>query len=228
MKGSAVKNLRMFEKVVGENNLHKTRLVTSKWSLQDRATSELRESELRTKPTFWKPLLARGSEMHRFADTMESAVGILRPLGLSPPVVLQLTDETAVRKVPLERTQAGIVINTDLEQAEKRWNDEKAELKEQMADAEKRHDKELVELIAEERARVDSELRQIEEDRRILKEKYEPNQSGSVWRWIARGLAGGTAACATVVSGGLLGPAAVAWYGSVEAACQAQKLDERL
>ena len=51
MKGSAVKNLNMFRKVVGAENMPSCCLVTTKWSLQSEGMSMSREDEIRNNPS---------------------------------------------------------------------------------------------------------------------------------------------------------------------------------
>lgn len=46
MKGSAMKNLRIFKEILGSRNMSNCILVITKWSLQDPAVSEAREKEL--------------------------------------------------------------------------------------------------------------------------------------------------------------------------------------
>lgn len=69
----------MFAKVIGENNMSKCCLVTTKLSLQSEAVSESRETELKTKRLL-EASYGAWAGIARFADTMKSAIDIIRPL----------------------------------------------------------------------------------------------------------------------------------------------------
>lgn len=51
IKGPAVKNLNMFRKVVGAENMSSYYLVTTKWSLQSEGMSMSREDETKNNPS---------------------------------------------------------------------------------------------------------------------------------------------------------------------------------
>jgi energy-coupling factor transporter ATP-binding protein EcfA2 len=220
MKSGAMKNLLMFKKMVGAGNLHKCRLITTKWSLQDRAISEQRETELRTNPNFWKPLIERGAQIDRFGDSMDSAIAIIRPLLEGPGVVLQLTKETQVKGLKLEATDAGKEVNEDLQKAKEVHLQELADLEglHEVAMAEK--DKELAKHIKEQEAKVEAELKQLEEEKKVLREGLK--SSGGFWGWVVRGVALTVGIGATILTDGALAPAAVALLGHVEAVIQAR------
>lgn len=221
MKSGAMKNLLMFKKMVGTENLHKCRLITTKWSLQDSAISEQRETELRTNPNFWKPLLDRGAQMVRFGDSMDSAIDIIRPLLEGPGVVLQLTKETQIKGLKLEATDAGKEVNDDLQKVKEVHLQELADLEGLHAVAMAEKDQELVRQIREQEAKVAEELKQIEEERRVLREGQK--SSDGFWGWVARGVALSVGIGATILSEGALAGAAVALLANVEAAIQGRK-----
>src|SRR5579862_1311073 len=75
MKGSMLKNLKMFRKMVGESNMGCCMMVTTKWRLQDINVSIAREEELKRKS--WATLLASGARISRFEDSNESALDIV-------------------------------------------------------------------------------------------------------------------------------------------------------
>ncbi|KAH8682882.1 hypothetical protein BGZ60DRAFT_524228 [Tricladium varicosporioides] len=221
MKNGAMKNLVMFKKMVGPENLYKCRLITTKWSLQDRAVSEQREGELQNNPNFWKPLIDRGARMVRFGDSMDSAKEIIRPLLEGPGVVLQLTQETQIKGLKLEATDAGKEVNEDLQKAKDAHRQELADLAgmHEMAMVEK--DQELAMEIKKQEARIEEELRQLEEERKVLREGQK--STGGFWGWVARGVALSVGITAAILSEGALAGAAIALVGNVEAVIQRMK-----
>jgi len=223
MKGSGLKNLRLFEKIAGKRNLHKCRLVTTKWSLQSIEIGEGRELELKNNPKFWKQLLRGGARMVRFGDSMKSALDIINQVAQGSGVVLQLTDERQNKQIPLVKTEAGKEVDDSLERAHENHQNEVAELTEQYDDFIREKDLEMARITKEERDKYESKLEEIERDRRILREQTESQGSGRIRRWIFRGAAATAGAIMTVASGGLLAPAAMGLMGATEAVVQVQK-----
>jgi GTP-binding protein EngB required for normal cell division len=226
MKGSAMKNLRMFRKVIGENNMSKCVLVTTKWSKQEQSVSEGRERELMENKNFWKLLLQKGAGMKRFGDSMASAIEIIKPLAEGEAFLPQLTKETVVDKKSLVETAAGREVDDGLEAAQKIHKKEIVELADQHKQALRDKDKELAAEIKAEKRKYEQELQGMRQERELLRRERPQGKSHRLGRWLARGAAVVAGATATVLSAGALAPAAALLYGSVEAAAQVQKAME--
>jgi hypothetical protein len=215
MRGSGKKNLLMFKKLLGMKEMSHCRLVTSKWSLQPDGVSKAREQELCEKEEYWKPLLAAGAQTARFSDSMQSAIEIIQPLVRGPAFEPLLVEEIAKQGKTLPQTQAGQVVNDDVEEAHKAHKAEIAVLKAEEAKA----DAESKKLIRAVREELQAKVVQLENDKRLLAEAI-PKSSGRFGRWIARGTAVVVGGAMTFMSGGLLAPAAVLLYGATEAGAQ--------
>ena len=91
MSGSAVKDLNIFSKLVGDEALSEVVLVTSMWDLVDSSLAESREKELRER--FWKHLIANGSKVCRVDHRRLMALPVLDVLlrgAQAPGKVLQI------------------------------------------------------------------------------------------------------------------------------------------
>ncbi|KAG9311370.1 hypothetical protein JVU11DRAFT_8477 [Chiua virens] len=111
--GLSRKNLQMFEAICGEKCLLNVHIVTTNW---DRVTEEegnLREDEL--KKGAFQALLKGGAQMRHHANTVDSARRIISELIPLQDVTTQLQDQI-VRGTPLVETDAGRIINQDLEE----------------------------------------------------------------------------------------------------------------
>ena len=75
MKGTTLRNLKMFRRLCGEDALSKVILGTTNWGEIDEAVGTRREKELRE--NFWEDMISRGSEIRRFHKTQSSAQGFL-------------------------------------------------------------------------------------------------------------------------------------------------------
>ncbi|EPS45311.1 hypothetical protein H072_697 [Dactylellina haptotyla CBS 200.50] len=243
MKGSAMKNLRMFRKVMGDGNMGQCCLLTTKWSLQPREKSEDFEHQLKTNPHFWKLLIDQGASIARFGDSQPSAMQIIYPLAKKSGFVPQLTKEINEGKT-LGETEAGIEVLDNIEEAKKKHEEEKRELQKDYEEALRNRDKKLAQMIAEEKQRVEKEINEMraaqEELRKKRDDDYETFQreiaserqgrkrdkerrTNRIGRWVVRGATVAIGVGATVATAGLAAPLAVAAYGFVEAAAQEQK-----
>jgi hypothetical protein len=78
MKGSARRNIRMFEKLCGTSSFQSIILVTTNWDfLGDQATAMSREDELRTNDEYWGLMMKRDSHVQHHDGDRDSAMRIL-------------------------------------------------------------------------------------------------------------------------------------------------------
>jgi hypothetical protein len=247
MRGSAMKNLRMFRQVVGDENMKHCCLVTTKWSRQGKDVSQTREDELRNGDTFWKPLLKRGAKIKRFDDSPKSAMDIIAPFTLCDKFLMKLTKEYNLEGKQLDMTDAGREVSDDIEKAKKAHKEEIELLKEERARALKDKDEEMLKMIDDERRQLQSKIDEMKEGQELLKkkladEKQELEQRlvrdreirerdkkkmiNKAWRIAARATAIGVGGAAIVATGGFAAPAAALMYARVEVALQIEKEKE--
>jgi chromosome condensin MukBEF ATPase and DNA-binding subunit MukB len=120
MKGSALKNLRMFGDVLGNKAMPNVIMVTTKWSNVGKEGVK-REQELKTH--FWKDMIADGCGIARFEDSYDSAWSIIESLRGEHPAQVQLPREIVDSKHRLNETQAGIALNKELDKLIKHQKD---------------------------------------------------------------------------------------------------------
>ena len=77
MSGTPLKNLRMFEKLCGED-FRNVVLTTTMWDEVEPEVGEMREAQL--KAEYWKTMIDRGSSVRRFHQDQKSAFEILDPI----------------------------------------------------------------------------------------------------------------------------------------------------
>jgi hypothetical protein len=107
MLRSTAKNLKMFQKLCGEDALKSVILGTTKWGPVESGPAGVRENELRTR--FWKHMMENGSTMHRFANTRVSGWDMLHHLLHEnfQSTILHIQDEVVNKKVLVPDTEAG-------------------------------------------------------------------------------------------------------------------------
>ncbi|KAF7416475.1 hypothetical protein PC9H_002741 [Pleurotus ostreatus] len=113
MAGSPLRNLHLFEQLVGVDAIPNVVLATTMWapnpSAAQQSLSENREAQLVQR--YWKAMLDQGSRTMRYRGTYESAWSIVDEfLAHSTPRKLLLQRELIDEKKPLHQTRAGMAL----------------------------------------------------------------------------------------------------------------------
>ncbi|KAJ5081980.1 hypothetical protein N7532_011023 [Penicillium argentinense] len=157
MEGSALRNLRMFRQLCGEEPLKNVILATSFWGKVEEKTGTDREAELRDRPEFWGQMLKRGSRMMRYTGRASALKIVSHFLDMSP-VPLEIQRELVEEAKPLIETAAGKSVNEELIRLEKWHKEELKKLREDYQLAIEEKDKELQETLAEHQRKHDRDL----------------------------------------------------------------------
>ncbi|KAI6123083.1 P-loop containing nucleoside triphosphate hydrolase protein [Pisolithus croceorrhizus] len=117
--GTPQNNLRIFQKLCGQNSLKNVAIITTMWDMVTADEGQRRERELRSEPNLFKPLLEEGAGMARYDGTRQSASGIIDYLLGKESTTVQIVHELVEEQKPLEETAAGAelrdIINEHLE-----------------------------------------------------------------------------------------------------------------
>ncbi|KAF2102744.1 hypothetical protein NA57DRAFT_7635, partial [Rhizodiscina lignyota] len=168
MEGSAIRNLRMFREICGEEPLKNVILVTSFWDSVEKAMGESREKELRTDPDFWGRMIRRGSRIDRFTDRT-SALKIVASLVKKNSVTLNIQRELVEEQKTLVDTSAGRVVNEELLRLEEKYKKENEKIQKEMEQALRDRDDELQEILSEQRRKMEDELERVHRQQEQLK-----------------------------------------------------------
>ncbi|PVF97984.1 hypothetical protein CPB86DRAFT_398298 [Serendipita vermifera] len=107
MGGIAVRNLRLFRSLCGDNSLKSVVIVTNMWGEVDPATGQTREAQLKTNDNFFKPVVDSGGRFMQHHNTKESALEIVRSLlPKQNQEVLTIQAEMVDRGLSLDETEA--------------------------------------------------------------------------------------------------------------------------
>ena len=131
--GTALKNLSMFQKLVGDHNMRNVILVTTMWGkLQPSDDGEARVKELTETGKFWGGIIGRGADHEKYDGTREDALRIVHKMLDNAPCKLQIQEEHDDGK-KLADTAAGQEVTDRLDVLKAQHAQEMAELKEQMS-----------------------------------------------------------------------------------------------
>ena len=154
MRGSAVRSLDVFSKLVGPDSFHNILLVTTMWDLlPEQLVGQQREEQLREE--WWRMLIDKGSTTARSAGDRDSALAILKSVVFDQTMLttagapLAIQKEIVDEQKPLEATSA-------YEALKRRMDDMVAEHREQLDLIEKSN--------IEERARMQAEIDKLREE----------------------------------------------------------------
>ncbi|KAF7191565.1 hypothetical protein HII31_07067 [Pseudocercospora fuligena] len=164
--GSALRNMKMFKDLVGQDGFPGIILATTMWdTLEDKSLGEQREQELVSKQSFWGGMVERGSRVMRHTRTRESAMTILEAIiTRKHPFALKIQEEMVEENLVLHDTAAGKQVNQDLLELQQKYQKELDALKRDMIEADSDAQKEISRLMQQHRL----DLENIDTDRHRL------------------------------------------------------------
>ncbi|KAH7378112.1 P-loop containing nucleoside triphosphate hydrolase protein [Cadophora sp. MPI-SDFR-AT-0126] len=167
MSGTAVRNLDLFTKLVGEDALSNVVLVTTMWgNVTDVEKANERDSELRDE--YWGDMRRKGSTATRFDGTTASAEGIVSQLLGKRTVILKVQEQLVDQKMQLNQTAAGAFLEPTIHREEAQYRERLTELEKEL-----QHEKNGNKRLEAKRSqrRNAAGLQQRMEDKEILKSK---------------------------------------------------------
>lgn len=177
--GQALKNLRMFKKLCGQNNLNSVILATTHWSNAEgvRISEQVgheREMELIGTEGFWGGMVENGSEVMRHDGSPKSALDIVltlvrRRLRVVLDIQTQLVDE----KRSLDDTDAAQALQAELMRERKRFQEKLEQVQRDMESALEDHDKEWQEQLEKEGRLYEEKIKKTHAETEALKTNLE-------------------------------------------------------
>jgi hypothetical protein len=114
MSGTSRRNLTMFDKLCGDNALKNVILATTKWGDIELDVGQRRERQL--SDTYWKKMLAQGSQMTRFMGMHDSALATISLILSKDPVDALIQEELVDLQKILPETEAGKTLRYTLQE----------------------------------------------------------------------------------------------------------------
>ncbi|KAF3921570.1 hypothetical protein AA313_de0203902 [Arthrobotrys entomopaga] len=174
MQGSALKNLRMFKKLCGENALPCTILATTMWERVDQETGASRERQLVETENFWGYMVSRGSKVFRHANDRDSALEIVDYIvGLHTKVVLDIQYQMVDQHKTLDQTGAGKELEAELIKQREKFAQQLKEVQEDLKSALEEADEESTRCLNALQKDFEKKLGDSDKDRQRLKTDME-------------------------------------------------------
>jgi hypothetical protein len=180
MGGSALRNLRMFTKLCGANNLKSVVLATTHWTnletgvTMSESTGQARVKELIETQGFWGGMVERGSRVVKHDGTKGGALKIVSDIiDRKVRVVLDIQRQLIDQHRDLNDTDAAQALQSELIAERKRFESKLADLKQDMEFAIQEKDEHWQKQIKEEQAKYQADIEKTHEETRKLKTNLE-------------------------------------------------------
>ena len=170
MEGSAMRNLKMFRKLCGNDPLENVVIASTFWGVLDDKKSLAHEKELCETPDFWGDMMEHGAKVTRFSDTQESALEVLRLFAKKKAITLEIQRELVDEQIPLGATAAGHAVNEELAEMEMKHNADLARFQEDLAVALAEKDVKLEQVLKKEREKTEERLDRIRNDQNLWRQ----------------------------------------------------------
>jgi hypothetical protein len=177
MQGSGMRNLHMFKRLCGDQNLSNVVMATCQWERVVEADGIERERQLKETKNFWGYMVERGSQVHRHYNTRESALKLIDSLvgGTTsrPKIVLDIQAQMVDEGKDLASTGAGKAIDDAISKERERFakqiSESQADLKEALAS----RDRETAEILRQHQEEMNARVRKLDTEHSALQVSLE-------------------------------------------------------
>ena len=139
--GAAGRNLRVFRKLCGDDNLESVVLATTFWKNVSAETAAERENQLQTDPKFWKQMIDMNSKVFRQDRGKASGEDIIHYLvDRKKQVVVHIQHELVDQKKTLAETDAGVEVREDMQKLSEYYEKQIRNKDEELEEAIKKRD----------------------------------------------------------------------------------------
>ncbi|KAI1349759.1 hypothetical protein F5Y01DRAFT_288033 [Xylaria sp. FL0043] len=162
MQGSALKNIRAFRSLCGDDALSKVVLVTTMWDIESSDIAARREKELKETPKYWGDMITKGSQVLRHDNTQKSAFALIETfIKDDSKIVLGIQKEMVNDQKSLDKTEAGRNVESMLEEQNASLRNEIKNLEAELRAAMKAKDEEIAEVMTKLRLESKEALQQV-------------------------------------------------------------------
>lgn len=171
MDGSAMRNLKMFRKLCGDQPMKNVVIASTFWGAIEDDKAVAHEAELMGKDDFWGDMISHGAQVKRFAGTKQSALDILMSFASKATVTLDIQRELVDEDKPLGETAAGNAVNEELHRLEAKYLAELGRIQQETAAALAEKDVQYENILKKERERMEQKLNRLHNDQELLRQE---------------------------------------------------------
>lgn len=171
MDGSAMRNLKMFRKLCGDDPMKNVTILSTFWGKDDKHVAIAHENELKSNPNFWGSMIEYGAQVQRFDGTQQCALDVLMSFATKATMTLDIQRELVDEEKPLGETAAGNAVNEELHRLETKYRDELDRIQKETAEALAERDLQYEKILNLERERMEQKLDRIHSDQEMLRQE---------------------------------------------------------
>ena len=131
MRGSSLRNLNMFQELIGDEFHKSVTLGTTCWSLVDLQVGQERQKELETNTTFWKIMISNGARLECIPEDRTKAQNLVYEIGSRDAIALQTQRDIVDLGKSLSSLSVAKTVNFELDELRKRQEAERKGLEEE-------------------------------------------------------------------------------------------------
>ena len=172
-----MRNLHMFKRLCGDQNLSNVVMATCQWERVLEADGIERERQLKETKNFWGYMVERGSQVHRHYNTRESALklidGLVRGTTSRPRIVLDIQAQMVDEGKDLASTGAGQAIDDAISKERDRFAKQIAESQADLKEALASRDRETAEILRQHQEEMNARVRKLDTEHSALQVSLE-------------------------------------------------------
>ncbi|KAM0719947.1 hypothetical protein Q7P37_004082 [Cladosporium fusiforme] len=177
MQGSGMRNLHMFKRLCGDQNLSNVVLATCQWERVREEDGIERERQLKETHNFWGYMVERGSQVHRHYNNRESALRIIDSLTghnvSNPKIVLDIQSQMVDEGKDLANTAAGQAVDDAIAKERKRFAKQIAESQADLKEALAARDRETADILKQHQDEMNERVRKLDKEHSSLQVSLE-------------------------------------------------------
>lgn len=177
MQGSGMRNLHMFKRLCGDQNLSNVVMATCQWERVVEADGIERERQLKETKNFWGYMVERGSQVHRHYNNRESALRLIDNLvGANksrPKIVLDIQAQMVDEGKDLASTSAGLAVDDAISKERQRFAKQIAESQADMREALASRDRETADILKQHQEEMNERVRRLDNEHSALQVSLE-------------------------------------------------------
>jgi flagellar biosynthesis GTPase FlhF len=177
MQGSGMRNLHMFKRLCGDQNLSNVVMATCQWERVLEEDGIERERQLKETKHFWGYMVERGSQVHRHYNTRESALKLIDSLvgGTTsrPKIVLDIQAQMVDEGKDLSSTGAGKALDDAISKERERFAKQIAESQADLKEALASRDRETAEILRQHQEEMNARVRKLDTEHSALQVSLE-------------------------------------------------------
>ncbi|KAL4064104.1 P-loop containing nucleoside triphosphate hydrolase protein [Scleroderma yunnanense] len=166
--GTSKRNIRIFQKLCGQDSLKNVVIVTTMWDKVTQEEGLRREQELMFSDNLFKPILDGGAILMRHDGTQQSAHDVIKHLFKLESTVPQIVRELVIEKRNLLDTEAGMELQKEVRDVLQKHQRDLQRLEDEIREAIQQRDKRTEIEAVLDRRRVEGDIAKLHGELRKL------------------------------------------------------------